>query len=364
MKIKLSKSQWEEAGRKAGWIATNEDFPNAGKKCPKCNTVMRKHPNKEKADKGYKNCPNCNTTYSPESQTKQASNINIGAPGSRERVKREYPNLIKKLQEAKVNGHPIEIAQEILQDAGINLKSLDAQSLLEASGWRSDKYDQEQKDRKSGLFGAEYTDKELLNESRIALDEVNKKYGPMPKVEWLINKINKNLKITISKSQWEEAGRKAGWMKTAQDAQYPRVCPECKGKKLVTERIKNLGTSEYRDSTQLCPTCNGKGFLTKEDHDAQRHREGIGPCPYRNDVKDSSKSVSIFDLVNDWKDEGYGIALLDYETGKVIQPYVDPSDFPNLIFDRSGNGAKSLDGKYQIIFHSSILEEKPEHFVR
>lgn len=71
MKIKLSKSQWEMIGKTAGWSATNEDFPNAGKKCPKCNCSMLKHPDKDKADKGYKNCPKCNTTYSPESQTKQ-----------------------------------------------------------------------------------------------------------------------------------------------------------------------------------------------------------------------------------------------------------------------------------------------------
>ena len=75
MQFKLSKSQWQFIGKKAGWSATNEDFPNAGKKCPKCNEAMRKHSDPEKAKKGYKNCPKCNTTYSPESQTKQASII-------------------------------------------------------------------------------------------------------------------------------------------------------------------------------------------------------------------------------------------------------------------------------------------------
>jgi len=35
-----------------------------------------------------------------------------------------------------------------------------------------------------------------------------------------------------------------------------------------------------------CPMCSGKGFLTKEDYDAQRHREGLGPCPYCQDVKE------------------------------------------------------------------------------
>lgn len=82
------------------------------------------------------------------------------------------------------------------------------------------------------------------------------------------------MKITISKSQWEEIGKTAGWTKTAQE-----VCPQCKGKKLVIEKIKNLGTGDYRDSTEPCPMCNGKGYLTEKDHEEYRHRVGIGPHP-------------------------------------------------------------------------------------
>ena len=73
--------------------------------------------------------------------------------------------------------------------------------------------------------------------------------------------------------------------------------------------------------------------------------------------------VSIFDLVQDWEEEGYGIALIDAETDKVISSYVDPSDFPDVIFDKSGDGARSIDGKYYIRFHSGVLEENPDYLV-
>jgi hypothetical protein len=69
--------------------------------------------------------------------------------------------------------------------------------------------------------------------------------------------------------------------------------------------------------------------------------------------------VSIFDFVERWKDEGYGIALMDAETDKVVQPYVDPSDFPDLQFVGARDGARSTDGKYYIRFHSGVLEEDP-----
>jgi hypothetical protein len=78
--------------------------------------------------------------------------------------------------------------------------------------------------------------------------------------------------------------------------------------------------------------------------------------------KAQSKSpVSIFELVEDWKDEGYGIALIDTSTGKVVSPYVDPSDYPDLMFYFSGE-SKSTDGKYRIHFHSGSLEKDPNYF--
>ncbi len=72
--------------------------------------------------------------------------------------------------------------------------------------------------------------------------------------------------------------------------------------------------------------------------------------------------VSIFELVEDWKNEGYGIALVDRSTNKVVSPYVDPSDYPDLMFNFSGE-SESTDGKYRIHFHSGVLEKDPNHFV-
>jgi hypothetical protein len=68
--------------------------------------------------------------------------------------------------------------------------------------------------------------------------------------------------------------------------------------------------------------------------------------------------VSIFDFVEQWNSEGYGIALVDKETDVVIEPYVDPSDYPALMFNSMKNGATSTCGKYYIVFHSGCLENK------
>ena len=117
------------------------------------------------------------------------------------------------------------------------------------------------------------------------------------------------MKIKISKSQWEEMGKKAGWMspgfkfspddpkfgndlsfmkdedwkkleQSRKEKKYPKEYPQCKGKKLVIEKVKNLGTLDYRDSYESCPTCRGKGYITKEDHDAYLHNMGVAPCPH------------------------------------------------------------------------------------
>jgi len=68
--------------------------------------------------------------------------------------------------------------------------------------------------------------------------------------------------------------------------------------------------------------------------------------------------VSIFEFVECWKDEGYGIALVDKETDIVIAPYVDPSDYPTLMFTSLNNGSYSTCGKYYLTFHSGCLEDK------
>lgn len=119
------------------------------------------------------------------------------------------------------------------------------------------------------------------------------------------------MKIKLSKSQWENIGKTAGWMspdikfhpddpnfandlshmteedwkkfdQARKEKESPKICPECKGNKFITEKIRNLGTLEYRDSLEVCPMCKGKGKPTEEDYATSRHRQGIGPCPNCN----------------------------------------------------------------------------------
>jgi len=77
-------------------------------------------------------------------------------------------------------------------------------------------------------------------------------------------------------------------------------------------------------------------------------------------MKKAQENITIFDLINDWGEEGYGIALISPDN-KVVDPYIDPSDYPDIILDRSANGAKVISGKHIgcfIIFHSGQLEDK------
>ena len=70
--------------------------------------------------------------------------------------------------------------------------------------------------------------------------------------------------------------------------------------------------------------------------------------------------VSIWDFLNDWKDEGYGIALISPDD-IVLDPYIDGSDYPDMMLDRSCNGASVVSDEHKgccIIFHSGQLEGK------
>ena len=101
------------------------------------------------------------------------------------------------------------------------------------------------------------------------------------------------MKIKLSKSQWENIGKKAGWMKISQIPQKitelpKKVCPECHGEKFIKEKLKNMGTLDYNEHLIPCPTCNGKGYISKEDHDSYLHSMGVIPCPYGNDCKHDS----------------------------------------------------------------------------
>ncbi len=76
-------------------------------------------------------------------------------------------------------------------------------------------------------------------------------------------------------------------------------------------------------------------------------------------IKESA-NVTIWDLLDDWGEEGYGIALISPDN-KVVSPYIDASDYPDMILNKSANGAKVISGKYKdyrIIFHSGQLEDR------
>jgi hypothetical protein len=78
----------------------------------------------------------------------------------------------------------------------------------------------------------------------------------------------------------------------------------------------------------------------------------------------SHSETSIFDLVSDWNNEGYAIALVDQE-GIVIDPFIDPSDYPDMMLHKNGNGAHVLNGQeqgYMILFHSGQLKENKDAY--
>ena len=105
------------------------------------------------------------------------------------------------------------------------------------------------------------------------------------------------MKITLSKNQWQEIGKKAGWIKESGDMgdmyrdwdQHKKYlknmqenkCPECLGHKFVVKKLKNLGTLDWVEHTLPCDTCNGKGYIDKEDIESRQHNEGVGPCPQK-----------------------------------------------------------------------------------
>jgi len=117
------------------------------------------------------------------------------------------------------------------------------------------------------------------------------------------------MKITINKTQWEAMGKQAGWMKKADEL----------------------------DSTH-----------PPQDTDAYTGKA------------DGASGIDIFQFVHEWENEGYGIALISPD-GKVVAPYIDPSDYPDMVLNKNDNGAKVISGKYKdyfIAFHSGSLEEK------
>lgn len=72
-----------------------------------------------------------------------------------------------------------------------------------------------------------------------------------------------------------------------------------------------------------------------------------------------SGGISIFDYVDDHNDAGYGLALMN-RNGNVKDPYIDPSDYPDMIVEGGKMEPRVLSpGKYKgyyIQLHSGQLE--------
>lgn len=132
------------------------------------------------------------------------------------------------------------------------------------------------------------------------------------------------MKITLSKKQWEFIGQKTGWIKTAQ--KYLVIDDEFNRENYPDLIGKVLDSPPAYAKVELF-------FLPEE-------------------------TVSIFDFMKDWQNEGYGIALISPD-GKIVDPYVDSSDYPDMFLNKSGDGAKVMSGKYKdywIKFHSGQFE--------
>lgn len=153
----------------------------------------------------------------------------------------------------------------------------------------------------------------------------------------LIKTASGKKQIKISRKEWEAIGKKAGWVE-----EIARTHVE-----LTKEKLKKSIGEEG-----LCSISGDKTTIA-------------GLTVDRN----ADRNISIFDFINDWGAEGYGIALISPDD-KVVDPYIDSSDYPDMVLDKSGNGTKVVSKKhkdYYIIFHSGQLENKvgeewfPEH---
>ena len=306
MKITLSKSQWEGIGRKAGWIRTAQLWE----------------------EKEYPH---------------------IGMPGSLERVKLQYPKLIAKLNEMKANGSGLSDAfRFIFEQIGMNDKSLPAQSLIAASDFKQagEVIKEPTNDNSLRAKSQKWWSSLSINQMK----ELTRKYHPNPHITWafisdtpgLVEDIyqKENAGITLSKSQREGIGKKAGWMKTAKThdeiAQNARPARPCNSNDLILV-----------DEGLQCGNC----LAITRDH---------GKTWESANKVNVGKSIDIFQLVEDWGDQGYGIALISAD-GVILDAYIDPSDYPDMILNKSGNGAKVIGGKNtgcMIMFHSGQLEGK------
>jgi len=77
-------------------------------------------------------------------------------------------------------------------------------------------------------------------------------------------------------------------------------------------------------------------------------------------VQQANEPIDIFKYVSDWEEEGYALALIS-PNDIVVDAYIDPFDYPDMILSKSGDGAKVIDGTHKdhwIKFHSGSLGER------
>ena len=130
--------------------------------------------------------------------------------------------------------------------------------------------------------------------------------------------------------------------------------------------LRSIGYNDLRITNLLVKA----GWGAKEIQDMMGGSETIRQSAGRVDqaVRRSlprvTPSIGLPELEKYCKDCGHGLALVDRNTDKVIAPYVDPSDYPDLRFASCQSGTASTDGKYYIMFHDGILETDPDYLTQ
>jgi len=110
------------------------------------------------------------------------------------------------------------------------------------------------------------------------------------------------------------------------------------------------------DDMKMIMASNGHKKIKVSKNEWQSIGKKAGWMPTESS---NEQDVSIWELLNDWNEEGYGIALISSDN-KVIDPYIDASDYPNMTLDESENGATVTSEDHKgcfVIFHSGSLED-------
>jgi hypothetical protein len=159
------------------------------------------------------------------------------------------------------------------------------------------------------------------------------------------------MKIKISKSQWEGIGKKAGWMGAEKEESQ-----KWWGSLSINE-MKELTRKYYSDPHITWSFINDSPSFI-EDIYKKEHTNSVNAAKKGDLKKTAQNNIDIFQFMEDWSEEGYGIALVSPDN-IIIDPYIDPSDYPDMILNKSGNGARVIGGKHKgcmMVFHSGQLE--------